>query len=159
MFIYLLYIKRTAFQSLFYDILFWGPIGEPNGTDGCHFFLIIDVQFFILFKTIKQKKLLLHIGVYEAEKQWSGSQYNAYALRGSVRCRIRVWSLAESLYDHTLKKILYDYLFNFKSELSVSSLQLAHENFACAKIQDNQIINITNMIKVTYLNIWNPHLI
>lgn len=63
MFIYLLYIKKTAFQNLSYDIVFCGLIGDPNGKNSCHFFFIIDVQFFILFKRIKQKKLLLCIGI------------------------------------------------------------------------------------------------
>lgn len=53
----------------------------------------------------------------------------------------------------TTKKILYEYLFSFESELSVNSLQLVHKSFASAKIQNNQIINITNMIKVIDL-IW-----
>lgn len=77
MFIYLVYIKRTAFQSLSYDILFWGLIGDPNGTDSCHFFLIIDVQFFILFKTVKQKKLLLCIGVYVTNVSCQLTLYNS----------------------------------------------------------------------------------
>lgn len=63
MFIYLLYIKRTAFQNPSHDIVFCGLIGDPNGNNSCHFFFIIDVQFFIFFKTIKQKKLLLCIGM------------------------------------------------------------------------------------------------
>jgi len=77
-----------------------GLIGDPNDTVSCHFILVICTQFLILFKTVKEKNWLLCLGVYEAEEHWFGGKYSERALRASVRCRIRVWSLAESLYDH-----------------------------------------------------------